>query len=320
MISVVIPTYNSAAYLREALRSVFAQTMLPDEILVVDDCSEDETCDIVERCRAESPMELRLLRMPKNTGGPVGPMNFGITEARGEFIAMLDHDDVMLPERLAAALPACAEHEKVGMVFGQTIFVDGNGRLREFNHARYAEFTLPRQQFSAQELLDDLLTHGYRYGGAGGMLFRKAAWADVGGFAESYKIAWDCEFTFRLALAGWSFVYVAEVLYHHRIHARNLQHTGGGKSLVLEYLELYNQLGQSPGLSTRQQHDLKKMLSDRYNRLANISLLEKQYRESAKNYCQSISKGGFNWRALKGFLRIPYYFFYKNRVPPRQGD
>ena len=92
-VSVVIPTYNASPFIRETLASVFAQTRLPDEVIVVDDCSSDGTAALADSLVATAPVPLRIIRLPKNTGGPAAPTNAGIAEASGDIIATLDHDD-----------------------------------------------------------------------------------------------------------------------------------------------------------------------------------------------------------------------------------
>src|SRR5436309_2618216 len=99
-VSVIIPTYNGTAFVRGALESVWAQTMPPLEILVVDDASTDGTPSFVASLIAESPVPLRCLQLAQNSGGPARPMNLGIAQARGEFIAILDQDDIWLPHKL----------------------------------------------------------------------------------------------------------------------------------------------------------------------------------------------------------------------------
>ena len=95
-VSVVIPAYNAAAYLRRALHSVLAQTVPAHEIIVVDDGSEDGTADYVERT---FPM-VRVLRQPN--GGPGAARNRGVREASGDWIGLWDADDMWLPEKLGS--------------------------------------------------------------------------------------------------------------------------------------------------------------------------------------------------------------------------
>lgn len=96
--SVVIPCYNAAPFLDEALSSVFAQTMSPAEVIVVDDGSTDATARIAER------RGVRVIRLPQN-GGPAVARNVGLRAARGELVAWFDADDVWEAEHLATVVP-----------------------------------------------------------------------------------------------------------------------------------------------------------------------------------------------------------------------
>jgi glycosyltransferase involved in cell wall biosynthesis len=96
--SVIIPSYNSAAFIERALNSVLAQTMDDYEILICDDASTDSTCDMV-RSFAQVDSRIKLLRLQEN-GGAAAARNLGLTAACGEYIAFLDSDDEWLPEKL----------------------------------------------------------------------------------------------------------------------------------------------------------------------------------------------------------------------------
>jgi len=95
-ISVVIPTYNRERTIKRCLESVFKQTFPPYEVVVIDDCSTDNTAEIVKTFFDE---RLRFIRMPKNRGAQAA-RNLGIVEAKGEWIAFQDSDDVWLPDKL----------------------------------------------------------------------------------------------------------------------------------------------------------------------------------------------------------------------------
>jgi teichuronic acid biosynthesis glycosyltransferase TuaG len=98
-VSVIVPAYNAEARLGETLASLQAQTLRDVEILVVDDCSRDGTAGLVEACAAADP-RVRYLRMPHNSGGPAGPRNMGVAQARSEWVAFCDADDLWHPDKL----------------------------------------------------------------------------------------------------------------------------------------------------------------------------------------------------------------------------
>src|ERR1700721_716720 len=96
--SVIIPAYNVSGIVERAVRSAAAQTFPPLEILVIDDCSTDDTGEVVSALGREIP-SLRLLSTPAN-GGPSAARNVGLRAAKADWIALLDADDAWKPGRL----------------------------------------------------------------------------------------------------------------------------------------------------------------------------------------------------------------------------
>jgi succinoglycan biosynthesis protein ExoO len=96
--SVIMPAYNVSGIIGRAIRSAAAQTRPPLEILVIDDCSTDNTVEVVKALAREIP-SLRLLSTPANSG-PSAARNVGLRAAQGDWIALLDSDDAWRPGRL----------------------------------------------------------------------------------------------------------------------------------------------------------------------------------------------------------------------------
>lgn len=124
LISVVIPAYNQSAYLRLALDGVLAQTHHELEIIVVDDGSTDDTPAV---CQAITDPRLRYIRQDNDRSFGLGARNRGMLEARGEWIALLDQDDLWAPQKLAAQLRLAQENPALGCVFCPARLIDDDG-------------------------------------------------------------------------------------------------------------------------------------------------------------------------------------------------
>ena len=112
-VALVVPAYNAGRFIAETLNSVLAQTVRPDEILVADDGSTDDTAKIV----AEQFPEVQLIRLPH--GGVSMARNAAIARATSEWLCFLDADDLWLPRKLELQLEAIARQPGLDIVFTQ---------------------------------------------------------------------------------------------------------------------------------------------------------------------------------------------------------
>ncbi len=108
-VTVVIPTFNSAATIKRALDSVLAQTVLPSHVVVVDNASTDSTMEIVENMSVNSPFKVELVRQPRNIG-PGSARNAGWNLVQTQFVAFLDSDDSWHPKKLELQLDIARQH------------------------------------------------------------------------------------------------------------------------------------------------------------------------------------------------------------------
>lgn len=134
LVSVVIPVFNGAPFVAKAVASVRAQTVTDVEILVVDDGSTDGTQAIL----AELHQMRGVTWFQQDHGGPARSRNRGIVEAKGEFVALLDCDDIWLPDKLEVQLALMREHPDVGVVHTDYEVVDEDGAVLERVRARYS--------------------------------------------------------------------------------------------------------------------------------------------------------------------------------------
>lgn len=227
-ITVVIPAYNAEKYLDATLNSVLAQTLRPAEIIVVDDCSTDQTA----ACAASFGSQVRLLRSGRNSGTCGRPRNVGIEQARTRLIQVFDSDDLMYPrmlERLFAASRICPQ---ASAFFCQIEKFTSQGRpppytMKSMHFRKLMEMQGDNIYLLKQSKILEGLMHEYCLA-TGALLFTKEAWRRVGGYTESLQSAEDLDFGFKLAQVE-NFSFVDEVLYGYRVHsssksAQKIQH------------------------------------------------------------------------------------------------
>lgn len=226
-VSVVIPTYNASPFLVETLASVFAQSRLPDDVIIVDDCSPDDTVALAESIAATAPVPVRVIRQAKNSGGPSGPMNVGVRASTSDIVVLLDQDDLMTPERIARHCDGF-ERPEVGLTFGGITRIDAAGKLTPGPYmvepARAIALAVAEVGRgvwlldSARAYADILLTGALA--SASNLAFRKSLWEAVGGFREDHQFCWDCEF-FCQATRVTEVAYLDTCLTYYRLHGGN---------------------------------------------------------------------------------------------------
>ncbi len=205
-ISVVIPTYNRAPLLLEALRSLISQTFPNWEAIVVNDSSEDNTVEVV---RAFKDQRIRLVDFSSN--GIIGACrNKGIRHSQSEIITFLDSDDTWYPKRLERVYEILCKRQEVDLVCHDQWLVDSNGGGRLLKHGPYARY-------------EDLLFKANCVT-TSAVIMRGEFLRQAGGFSESVRFVGieDYDLWLRLARLGCRFEYLHEVLGNYRVHSSNI--------------------------------------------------------------------------------------------------
>ncbi|HEY4654775.1 MAG TPA: glycosyltransferase [Cyclobacteriaceae bacterium] len=204
LVSVIIPTYNHAHFLREALESVCAQTHANWEAVVINNYSEDNTVEVVESFKDP---RIRLENF-RNNGVIAASRNRGIALARGKYLAFLDSDDLWLPEKLAC----CITRLEGGcdlVCHGLRWFGKGRERDKFYGPMHHATF-------------DALLYRGNCIA-TSATVVRKDLVVSVGGVSEEPEIvtAEDYHLWLKLARAGAKMDFIDQVLGGYRLHSAN---------------------------------------------------------------------------------------------------
>lgn len=203
LISVIIPCYNQARYLNEAIESVLAQTYRGYEIIVVDDGSTDMTASV-----AASYPEVRYIRQANQ--GLAAARNAGIRAGKGDYFVFLDADDRLLPWALETGLKALIEHPACAFVYGQCRFIAADGT-----------FTYePRQSHVERDHYLELLQENFIYTPAN-VMYRRGIIEAVGGFDPAVSPAADYDMYLRVTRAHPVFGHRATIAEYRR-HDANM--------------------------------------------------------------------------------------------------
>lgn len=149
MVSVVIPAYNAERYLEDTVRSVLRQTYQDFEIILVDDCSTDGTKNMMDRL-AEEDSRITVLQNPQNSGVSV-TRNFGVSQAKGAWIAFLDSDDQWTADKLEHQMALIAAHPDAVLTYTGSSFVDQSGA--PFGYVMEAEPEITYQMLLRRNLI-----------------------------------------------------------------------------------------------------------------------------------------------------------------------
>ncbi len=219
-VSVVIPCYNGARYLREGIESVFEQTRPPEQVIVVDDGSTDDSAEI-----AASIACVQVIRQPNR--GACLARNAGLARATGEFVVFHDADDRLLPHALEIGLDAHASHPGCAFVFGfnRTILADGSAKAEParapVNDASYL------RTLEGETLVPP-----------GAAMFRRLAVEAVGGFRDGTFPTEDYDLYLRISREAPIRCH-NQVVAEYRAHGGNATSGGSVRTLrsVLRVLE-----------------------------------------------------------------------------------
>lgn len=197
-ITVVVPCYNLAAYLQEAVHSALASTLAPHEVVVVDDGSTPPVdSELLHRLAAQAGWEGRVRLLRQENQGVASARNRGIGEAQTPYVLPLDADDRICPSYLEKACAVLEAEKDVGVVYPH---------LQRFGAAsdvwQFRPFTLP-------ELLAENRVPVCA-------VFRTEVWRQCGGYDERLETHEDWEFWIRVAACGWRFHLIPEPLAEYR--------------------------------------------------------------------------------------------------------
>ncbi len=216
LVSIVMPCFNYARFLPEAVASVLAQTYANWELIVVNDGSTDDTAAVAEALITAHP-ERRIRLINQENRGLAATYNAGVRAAQGAYILPLDADDAIQPTLLAEAVALLDAHPHLSIIYPDQEHFGENGTLK-IVHALDYDF--------AQELSSNLMTVC--------SLYRRTAWEAAGGYRETCKGYIDYDFWIACGEKGHVGWRLPRPLFRYRIHGAQLSIADGQKADYLK--------------------------------------------------------------------------------------
>lgn len=289
IVSVVIPVFNGAPFVSKAVESVRAQTIKEVEIIVVDDGSTDGTQAVL----AELEKNQCIIWFQQEHGGPARSRNRGIAAARGEFVALLDCDDVWLPDKLEAQLTLMQTRRKVGVVHTDYEVVDQDGSVLERVRARQSTEPLVQAFVGGHAALPSTL------------LVRREVLEKVGSLNPELYGSEDSDLTIRL-YAATQFDCVDRVLVQKLLSRRDVRVTvfdeASYQQIILSSRERFLEgLERMQPLTAAQRTAMDSEWANYFLGRGNVADRAGRRTEARRFYWQAITKAPFR---LRGYTRV----------------
>jgi glycosyltransferase involved in cell wall biosynthesis len=192
---VIIPFYNGANWVERAIKSVVAQTVQPDEFIIVNDGSKPEEREALGRLAETYKFQI----IDKPNGGQGSARNAGVKASKSEFISLLDQDDYYFPDHIRDLVEALPEHDsRLGFVYADLCAADGPGNILHSNMLRDVPSPNPKRGHIATLLRFDLFIL------PSAALIKHSAFEAVGGFDEQFMGYEDDDLFLRMFRAGFT--------------------------------------------------------------------------------------------------------------------
>jgi len=297
LVSVIIPTYNRADIITEAINTVLEQTYQNFEIIVIDDGSTDNTCEVIKNIDDSRIQYI----YQENSGRPSLARNTGIKISIGEYIAFLDSDDLWHREKLEKQIDILDNNNNIGLVTNWSLY-------KTFKNE---EIQVKKSQAKTQKenVLYILTAPDKAFTGTPTLLVRKKCFETIGSFDDEMTFCEDWDLFFRISLL-YEIYNIEEILTYVRMHQESISKTPDVKKFKDSYLRYLQKAFENKNLSP----ELLKIKDEAYsNALWSIGgwalHKSKDYQTARKSFLESIKYSYckiFNIRFLMEFT-VSFY-------------
>jgi len=220
-VSVIIPNYNHAKYLEQRIKSILNQTFKDFELIILDDCSTDNSREIIEDYSNRFPFISSYFNT-SNSGSPFLQWDSGVNKSKGDFIWIAESDDFAEPGFLEKTISTMLNHPDAGLVYTDSNVVDEQTGTGYFISGKKASIFKSSKWLNdyfndgKEEISDHLFLENSIYN-VSSVLFRKSKYSEAGGAGNSMKFCGDWLLYIRILLIS-DIAYIAQPLNTFRIH------------------------------------------------------------------------------------------------------
>lgn len=291
VVSIIVPSYNRAEYIKRAIKSIEIQNYDDYEVLIIDDRSTDHTEELVDQLR-QLNCRIRYLHN-EYPQGPAGARNFGIDHASGQYIALLDSDDAWYAGHLLRGLNFLQQHRDVDVYFGNKIVHDVTNQQA----VDFFKYTEALKNVECRKVEDDIsiitqsLLEAFSNVHAtvtSATIVRRSKLANVR-FNEQLRLAEDLDFYLRLYVEARAvFAFTTAPSVDHYRHLRNISVPSMETSLQYcrNHLEIFSYYLENYDISPREAAAIHTFLNEEKRRLIYFLRQTGRYREAFRSLKQ----------------------------------
>ena len=286
-VTAIIPTYNRARFVAEAVQSVLAQTKPVDEIIVVDDGSTDNTGEVLK------PFVGSIRYLRQTNAGPGAARNHSIAEARSDFVAFLDSDDLWMPEKNRIQTDFLSQHTKVDFLFGDMAIVSSEtDELKpEIKHQHLHDYFVAHATH-LENLFECIVVENMIP--TSSVMARRSCFEHTGVFDPALRLSEDLDLWLRFAVQ-YHCAFVNAVVEKRRRHDDNLINNW---ARCCEYhAEVLERARKIPrGQTARASRLIRNRLSLLYYDLGSHYLKQKDIAKSRANFSKGTPRHALDWK------------------------
>lgn len=284
-VSVIVPNYNHAPFLKQRVVNILDQTYRDYELILLDDCSTDDSLNIIKEFQVKNP-RIRALINERNSGSPFRQWDRGVLLSEGEYIWIAESDDMSAPDFLKKMTQVLEENRSVGLACCHTVDIDIHGRfipslsesLSGIDKRRTSEHIN-----AGRNEIQNYLCYRNTIPNVSGVLFRKTAYMNAGLAYAGMRYCGDWLLYLRMLL-DWDIAYVAAPLNFYRSHngsSRHLYHID--QRYLEEVIRIYGFVMRTLALDSRTVREIRNQI--------------------AKHFCGSLKSGRIPARSVRQSMR-----------------